>query len=148
MNQQCHQCRAVTPDDELSIVAQVLLCPACKASPALSVLVYQRLISSYDPEDVAWVRDEIAKLETKYAILERMNDNPHTHDIRDWNGQRWHFMDGRPYRKVRTFSDIIAKLADEHAPLLERLAEQPVTNGSELPIADPVAVLKRVKRIE
>lgn len=76
MNQQCHQCRAVIQDEDIAIVAQVPLCPACKASPSLAVLVYQRLISSYDPADVAWARDEIAKLEAKYVILkEIMNRN-------------------------------------------------------------------------
>jgi len=63
MNQQCHQCRAVTLDEDIAIVAQVPLCPACKASPSLAVLVYQRLTSSYAPADVAWARDRIAELE-------------------------------------------------------------------------------------
>jgi len=62
-----------------------------------------------------------------------MSDNYHTHDIREWDGEAWHFMDGRPYRKAKTFAEFTAELAEQHAAQA---------------IPDPIAVLKRVKRIE
>jgi hypothetical protein len=65
-----------------------------------------------------------------------MSDS-HAHDIREWDGESWHFMDGRPYRRAKTSGELTAVLAEQHALV-----------STELPIADAVAVLKRVKRIE
>lgn len=79
------------------------------------------------------------------------DDNYHTHDIRDWNGEAWHFMDGRPYRKAKTFAEVTAELAEQEAALLKRLAEFDQALRKEVAaqaIPDPIAVLKRVKRIE
>ena len=42
----------------------------------------------------------------------------------------------------------LLKLQEELGELTAELAERHVTSGNELPITDPVAVLKRVKRIE
>ena len=60
MNAQCYQCRTVTDDSQMTTRAGVLLCPACSKQPSKATRVYTMLVSSYDPETIAEVRDIVA----------------------------------------------------------------------------------------
>jgi hypothetical protein len=81
-------------------------------------------------EKPTWAETTAELAEQHAGLLTRLADHDrHTHDIREWCGQQWVYMDGRPYRRATRQEALMAQVTAE-------------------PVEDAVSVVQVVARLE
>jgi hypothetical protein len=77
-----------------------------------------------------WAETTAELTEQHAGLLTRLADHDrHAEDIREWCGQQWVFMDGRPYRRATRQEALMAQVTAE-------------------PVEDAVSVVQALARLE